>query len=95
MVRGLLPAGGDCAVDACHNLTFLLNCGAWRSQLFDLTGKTALVTGAGRGIGLAIARGLAGQGADVALIARTEGQLEAAQKQIEGETRPQSVGLPV
>jgi len=44
------------------------------------------VTGAGRGIGLAIARGLAGQGADVALIARTEGQLEAAKRQIEAET---------
>jgi gluconate 5-dehydrogenase len=56
------------------------------NQLFDLTGKRARVPGAGRGIGLAIARGLAGQGADVALIARTEGQLVAAQKQIEGET---------
>ena len=44
------------------------------------------MTGAGRGIGLAIARGLAGQGADVALIARTEGQLEAAKRQIEAET---------
>jgi gluconate 5-dehydrogenase len=54
--------------------------------LFDLAGKTALVTGAGRGIGLALAQALAQQGADVALVARTENQLETAQQQIEAET---------
>lgn len=37
-------------------------------SLFDLTGKTAIVTGAGRGLGEAIAIGLAQAGADVALV---------------------------
>jgi NAD(P)-dependent dehydrogenase (short-subunit alcohol dehydrogenase family) len=39
-------------------------------------GKTALITGAGRGIGRAIALGLAGAGAGVILLARTAAQLD-------------------
>jgi NAD(P)-dependent dehydrogenase (short-subunit alcohol dehydrogenase family) len=42
----------------------------------DFTRRTALITGAGRGIGRAIALGLAGAGAGVVLLARTAGQLE-------------------
>jgi gluconate 5-dehydrogenase len=47
-------------------------------RLFDLTGRLALVTGSSRGIGLAIARGLAEAGAAVVLNARDPAALEAA-----------------
>jgi gluconate 5-dehydrogenase len=40
------------------------------SPLFDITGRVALVTGSSRGIGLALAEGLAGAGAEVVLNAR-------------------------
>lgn len=43
-----------------------------------LQGKTALVTGASKGIGLAAARALAAEGARVALVARDPGTLESA-----------------
>jgi gluconate 5-dehydrogenase len=44
--------------------------------LFDLTGRLALVTGASRGLGLAMARGLAEAGAEVILNARDPAALE-------------------
>ncbi|MBM4078886.1 MAG: SDR family oxidoreductase [Planctomycetes bacterium] len=48
------------------------------ADLFRLDGKVALVAGASRGLGLAMARGLAEHGADVALVARGREALEAA-----------------
>jgi gluconate 5-dehydrogenase len=44
-------------------------------SLFDLTGRTALVTGATSGLGLAIARGLAEAGATIAVNGRDEGRI--------------------
>jgi len=48
-----------------------------------LEGRHALVTGAGRGIGAAIALKFAQAGADVALAARSASQLEEVKAQIE------------
>ena len=41
------------------------------SNLFDLTGKVALVTGASRGLGQQFSRALADAGADLAITSRT------------------------
>src|SRR5450755_4711792 len=49
-----------------------------KTPSFRLEGKRALVTGAGRGIGLAAASALADAGAHVTLLSRTAGEVEAA-----------------
>jgi len=46
------------------------------ANIFDLSGRTAIVTGAGRGLGEAIAHGLADAGARVVLAARSVGEIE-------------------
>ena len=48
---------------------------------FKLDGKTAIVTGASRGLGEAMALGLAEAGADIVLVGRSD--LKAVQKKIE------------
>jgi gluconate 5-dehydrogenase len=52
------------------------------SDLFDLTGKVALVTGASRGLGQQFARALAGAGADLAITSRTRASLEPFAEEI-------------
>jgi gluconate 5-dehydrogenase len=51
---------------------------------FSLTGKTALITGASRGIGLAIARGMHAAGAKVILAARSKDKLEVLAAEMNG-----------
>jgi NAD(P)-dependent dehydrogenase (short-subunit alcohol dehydrogenase family) len=54
---------------------------------FDLTGKVALVTGAGRGMGYHIALALAEYGSDVAVCSRTPAELEQIRDAIRGMGR--------
>lgn len=55
------------------------------ASLFDLTGKTALVTGGNSGIGEAIGRALGLAGARVILVARREDALKTARAAMEGD----------
>ena len=52
-----------------------------------LAGRIALITGASRGIGAAVALRLAGEGAHVVLAARTVGGLEEVDDQIRARLR--------
>ncbi len=51
-------------------------------QLFDLSGKTALITGGSRGLGLQMAQALGEQGAKVILTARKQNELDHACEQL-------------
>lgn len=61
--------------------------------MFDLTGKTALVTGASGGIGQAIAAALSAQGARVALSGTREAVLQDVASTLTGETHIQTCNL--
>jgi NAD(P)-dependent dehydrogenase (short-subunit alcohol dehydrogenase family) len=58
-----------------------------------LRGKHAIVTGGSLGIGKAIARELAREGVDVAIVARTKDQLEATARELAAETGQRIIPL--
>jgi short-subunit dehydrogenase len=60
----------------------------------ELTGKTALVTRASEGIGMAITRGLAEEGVRVAICARTEARLCETAAAIAKATAVEVVAIP-
>ncbi len=64
------------------------------SKLFDLSGRVAIVTGGGRGLGRTIALGLADHGADVVVVSRTLAQVEQVAGEIAARGR-QALALQV
>src|SRR5688572_14687463 len=60
---------------------------------FRVDGQVAIITGAGKGIGAATAVAFADAGADVALLARTEGDLDAVAEQVRARGR-QAIVMP-
>jgi NAD(P)-dependent dehydrogenase (short-subunit alcohol dehydrogenase family) len=52
------------------------------NKMFDLTGRVALVTGGSKGLGLAMARGLALAGADIVINSRNSEELDSAMAEI-------------
>jgi NAD(P)-dependent dehydrogenase (short-subunit alcohol dehydrogenase family) len=61
--------------------------------MFDLTGKTALLTGASKGMGLAMATALAAHGANVVISARKQDQLDVASAEINALGKGRAIGV--
>ena len=62
-------------------------------KLFDLTNKTAIVTGGSKGLGLAMAEGLASAGANIVIISRNEKEGKAAAEKIVKEYKTKAIAI--
>lgn len=82
-----------------HSYQFVCRCGSVaRGRLaidLELGGKTAIVTGGSRGIGKAVARELAAEGVDVAIVARGREALEATAEELVESTGRRIVPITV
>ncbi|MGP9783144.1 2-deoxy-D-gluconate 3-dehydrogenase [Arthrobacter sp. MYb224] len=63
------------------------------NELFSLTGRRAVVTGGGRGLGKAIAAGLASAGATVVVVSRTAADVESAAAELGANVHPLSLDV--
>ena len=77
------PCSGRCA-------SFVLSV----RQLLDLTGRTALITGGSRGLGLQLAEALGEMGAKVAICARKADELDEARSQLRSRWGIDALTLP-
>jgi len=62
-------------------------------KLFDLTGRTAIVTGGTKGLGRAMADGLASAGADLVIVSRHKDEAQAVAAEIARERGHKAIGL--
>lgn len=62
-------------------------------KLFDMTGRVAIVTGGSKGLGKAMAAGLASAGANVVLVSRNGDEAAEAAAEIEADHQTKAIGL--
>lgn len=62
-------------------------------KLFDLTGRVAVITGGSKGLGLAMAAGLASAGADLVLVSRHEADVTAAANELATAYGRRAIGI--
>ena len=62
-------------------------------KLFDLSGRTAVITGGSKGLGEAMAAGLASAGANLVLVSRNEAEAKATAARVAEEYGCQALGF--
>ncbi|QDT95026.1 SDR family NAD(P)-dependent oxidoreductase [Gimesia aquarii] len=62
-------------------------------KLFDLSGRAAIITGGSKGLGSAMAEGLASAGADLLLISRNQEEVEATAARIQSDYGNRAIGM--